>query len=78
VLELGAQLSDTSSHICRTIGPQGKAVLVDVKRSDVKSGRCGVRNIDSFTSTIISGDSCKEEELFVDRVDFVELEQFDQ
>jgi tRNA A58 N-methylase Trm61 len=40
VLELGAQLSDTSLEVCRTIGPQGKALLVDVERSEAKSGRC--------------------------------------
>ncbi len=85
VLELGAQLTETSSHLCRTIGEGGKAHLVDIKRSDAKSGRCGSRDVTPFiastTSTTTTGTDSSdddEQESFVDRVQFEELEQFDQ
>ena len=48
VLELGALLSGTSSHLCRTIGSNGKAVLVDVKRKEATSGRTKGRNMIPF------------------------------
>lgn len=50
VLELGAQFSDASQTLCATTGPSGKALLVDIARSDAKSGRSTARNVDSFRS----------------------------
>jgi hypothetical protein len=50
VLELGAQLSDASRQLCQTIGPTGKANLVDVERSEAKSGRCTHRDVQAFSS----------------------------
>jgi hypothetical protein len=48
VLEMGAQLSDASLKLCQIVGPEGKAFLVDVERSDAKSGRCSHRDIQGF------------------------------
>ena len=48
VLELGAQFSDASRTLCATTGPTGKALLVDIVRSDAKSGRSTARNVHSF------------------------------
>lgn len=76
VLELGAQLSDTSTHLCRTIGSDGRAVLVDVKRKDATSGRCSNRNTAPFIASNEDGESSNEES-FLDRVQYEELEQFD-
>jgi hypothetical protein len=61
VLELGAELGDVSTHLCRVIGAQGKAVLVDKTRSDATSGRCKHRTVEPFVSV-------EAEESFVDRV----------
>lgn len=71
VLELGAELGDVSAHLCRTIGPNGKAVLVDKKRSEAKSGRCNFRNVDPF---VVSPDDAEQKESFVDRVELLEME----
>lgn len=71
VLELGAQLTDTSTVLCKAIGEKGKAVLVDIKRSDAKSGRCETRDISLFLN------SNKSKESEDNRVQFRELEQFD-
>ena len=82
VLELGAQLSDTSAHLCKTIGPNGRAVLVDVKRKEATSGRSKTRNVMPFIA--IKDDSSEGQshspykESFLDRVEYEELEQFDQ
>ena len=81
VLELGAQLSDTSAHLCRTIGKGGRAVLVDVQRKEASSGRSTKRNTRLFLEN--PGQDAKqvseekEDESFVDRVSYQELEQFD-
>lgn len=48
VLELGAQYADASLELCETIAPTGTAILVDVQRSDAKSGRCPPREIEAF------------------------------
>ena len=48
ILELGSQLSQVSTHLSQTIGPHGKAILVDVHRSDAKSGRTINRAVDDF------------------------------
>ena len=69
VLELGAQLSGTSAHLCRAIGSDGRAVLVDVKRKEASSGR----SIGRDTSLFLDNTS----DSFADRVDYQELEQFD-
>jgi hypothetical protein len=61
VLELGAELGDVSTHLCRVIGAQGKAVLVDKTRSDATSGRCKHRTVEPFVSE-------EAKESFVDRV----------
>ena len=51
VLELGAQFSDASRRLCATTGPScGKALLVDIARSDTKSGRSSTRNVEFFQS----------------------------
>ncbi|CAJ1969068.1 unnamed protein product [Cylindrotheca closterium] len=85
VLELGAQLSDTSTHLCRTIGPGGKAILVDVQRKEATSGRSTQRNSKPFLgddsnrpSNIENESKEDEQDTFRDRVDYQELEQFDQ
>ena len=39
VLEFGTELSDVSLHLCRTIGSQGTAILVDKKRSVTKNSK---------------------------------------
>lgn len=80
VLEFGAQLSDASLKLCKTIGPGGQAVLVDVKRSDTKSGRSSTRDTTPFIQQEPSdndrGDNGNDS--FIDTVSFVELDQFDQ
>jgi hypothetical protein len=48
ILELGSHLSQVSTHLCQTIGHHGKAILVDVQRSDAKSGRTLHRAVDDF------------------------------
>jgi hypothetical protein len=79
VLELGAQLSDISAHLCRTVGPEGNAVLVDVKRKDATSGRSKGRDTTPFLGTSQQYTSLESDrENFVDRVDYHELDQFDQ
>ena len=72
VLELGAQLSETSSIICKTIGDEGHVTLVDIVRSDAKSGRCSTRELSQFLSDFgsIENESC------VDRVQCRELDEF--
>ncbi|KAL7454517.1 hypothetical protein ACHAWC_006142 [Mediolabrus comicus] len=79
VIELGAQLSDISTCLCRAVGTDGKAVLVDVKRKDATSGRSKGRDTTPFlgpTSQYSSSSSSKDD--FVDRVQYHELDQFDQ
>lgn len=83
VLELGAQLADTSAHLCRTIGEGGRAILVDILRKEATSGRSTTRNTAPFLgstkgSTQETNLDEKECDSFVDRVDYHELEQFDQ
>jgi len=73
VLELGAQLTDTSTALCKAVGEKGKAVLVDIKRSDAKSGRCETRDISLFLDSNQSQNLEAEE----NQVQFRELEQFD-
>lgn len=77
VLELGAQLSDISTHICQTVGPAGSAVLVDVKRKDATSGRSKGRDTTPFLVTSPESENNKSED-FVDRVEYHELDKFDQ
>lgn len=69
VLELGAQLADTSAHLCRAIGANGTAVLVDVKRKETSSGRSKGRNVALFVENASAQ--------FAGRVDYRELDQFD-
>mmetsp|Transcript_36545 Transcript_36545/g.74579 ORF Transcript_36545/g.74579 Transcript_36545/m.74579 type:complete len:378 (+) Transcript_36545:87-1220(+) len=76
VLELGAQLSDVSTHLCQAVGPAGNAVLVDVKRKDATSGRSKGRDTTPFLGT--SPESENSSANFVDRVEYHELDQFDQ
>ncbi len=76
VLELGAQLSDISTHICQTVGPAGTAVLVDVKRKDATSGRSKGRDTTPFLGS--SQESENNSATFVDRVEYHELDKFDQ
>ena len=84
VLELGAQLSDTSAHLCRAVGDNGKAVLVDVERKAATSGRSIGRDVSQFLENESVHEKAAHEkstttnqESFVDRVDYHELEQFD-
>lgn len=51
IFELGSQLSQISTHLCQTIGPHGKAVLVDIQRSDAKSGRTLNRAVGDFVES---------------------------
>jgi SAM-dependent methyltransferase len=70
VLEFGSELSDVSLHLCNTIGPGGKAFLVDKKRSVSNSGN--VRSVDIFL---------KNEELdssFADRFEYIELDNLSE
>lgn len=85
VLELGAQLSDVSNHLCHAVGSTGKAVLVDVKRKDAKSGRSKGRDTTPFLGTSqdkrLESASCSiktKDESFFDRVKYHKLDQFDQ
>lgn len=80
VLELGAQLSDVSKHLCQRVGTKGKAVLVDVKRKDATSGRSKGRDTTPFLGVELgtSPESESNRENFVDRVEYHELDQFDQ
>lgn len=75
VLELGAQLTDTSTKVCKAVGEKGKAVLVDIKHSDAKSGRCETRDILLFLESNQSQNLESEEK--ENQVQFRELEQFD-
>jgi len=82
VLELGAELADVSSHLCRTIGEHGKAVLVDKKRRDSNTGRCKFRNVETFVSSSLdqpqkTTETVENEEMkssFVDRVNLIYLD----
>jgi hypothetical protein len=80
VLELGAQLSDTSAHLCRAVGAGGRAVLVDVKRKVATSGRSIGRDASLFVETddLHPESITTDTESFVDRTEYHELEQFDQ
>ena len=94
VLELGAELGDVSAHICRTIGPNGKAVLVDKKRKEVTTGRCKLRNREAFVKVESesndhenavtqnkeeSGESSKpKEDCFIDRATVIELDELSE
>jgi len=64
ILELGSQLSDTSKYLCQAI-TNGTAVLVDVKRKETTSGRSKGRDVSILQS-------------FANRVEYHELEQFEQ
>jgi len=77
VLELGAQLADTSAHLCRAIGSNGKAVLVDVKRKEATSGRSIGRDTSLFFGHT-DDNAIDTEDLFIDQAEYHELEQFDQ
>jgi len=66
ILELGSQLSDTSSYLCQAISAdKGTAVLVDVKRKETTSGRSKGRDV-SILQT------------FANRIEYHELELFEQ
>lgn len=80
VLELGAQLSDVSKYICQGVGRKGKAVLVDVKRKDATSGRSKGRDTTPFLELELdtSPESQSSKENFADRVEYHELDRFDQ
>jgi len=79
VLELGAQLSDTSSHLCRTVGSGGDVILVDIKRNERTSGRSSNRDVSRFVARdILLQPTAASGESFLDRVQYKELEQFDQ
>lgn len=80
VLELGAQLSDVSKYICQGVGRKGKAVLVDVKRKDATSGRSKGRDTTPFLELELGAapESQSSKENFVDRVEYHELDRFDQ
>jgi len=86
VLELGAELADVSSHLCRTIGEHGKADLVDKKRRDSNTGRCKFRNINTFVPTPSdqphkSGKTLGNEQIkssFADRVNLIYLDDLSE
>jgi len=67
VLELGTQLDASSTNILNAIGSTGHATLVDVKRTETKSGRTsqGTRDRDKF----LANDGATNYK-------FIELEQF--
>ena len=76
VLELGAQLSDTSACVCRAIGVNGNAILVDVKRKEATSGRSIGRDTARFIDS--GGEPSNGDESYIDRVSYHELEDFEQ
>ena len=84
VLELGAQLTGTSTHLCRAVGSDGTAVLVDVKRKEATSGRSIGRDKSIFLANNAPEDNesrtqdSTHGESFVDRVEYHELDQFDR
>ena len=65
ILELGSQLSDTSTYLCQAITDNGTAVLVDVKRKETTSGRSKGRDVSILQS-------------FANCIEYHELEQFEQ
>mmetsp|Transcript_18894 Transcript_18894/g.21648 ORF Transcript_18894/g.21648 Transcript_18894/m.21648 type:complete len:354 (-) Transcript_18894:308-1369(-) len=73
VMEFGAEFSEVSTHLCQTIGSQGKAILVDTKRSKSKIGTCKHRNLDIFLPK--KSVSCDDELSFVDRTVLINLEK---
>jgi len=68
VAELGSALRETSIAICETIGPNGHATLVDVKRNFPKR-----EDVQRTTAMRREGD---EEEFYTDRAEFVEIDGF--
>ena len=65
ILELGSQLSDTSTYLCQSISTHGTAVLVDVKRKETTSGRSKGRDVSILQS-------------FANCIEYHDLEQFEQ
>ncbi|KAL7539982.1 hypothetical protein ACHAWF_006560 [Thalassiosira exigua] len=81
VLELGSQLSETSAHLCRAVGLDGRAVLADVKRKEATSGRSRGRDVAPFLGggpprTPSHANVARES--FVDRVEYHELERYEE
>lgn len=48
MLELGSRFADSSHTLCTATSPGGSVCLVDIVRSDAKSGRNNQRNVDAF------------------------------
>ena len=76
VAELGSQLRDSTTAICDTIGPEGKAILIDVKRKFPSRDRKKSVNSDgrSSKSTTAMRREGDEIDFFDDRATFVELD----
>lgn len=68
VVELGSALRETSTAICEAIGPNGRAVLVDVKRSFPKR-----EDVKRTTAMRREGD---ESTFYKDRSKFKEIDAF--
>jgi len=70
VAELGSQLRDTSTHICDRIGPDGKALLVDIERKFPNEKKTQKR-------TLAMRREEDEDEFYTDRVKFVTTKSFE-
>ena len=68
VVELGSALRETSTAICETIGPNGQATLVDVKRSFPKR-----EDVKRTTAMRREGDDAA---FYTDRSKFIEIDAF--
>eukprot|EP00571_Detonula_confervacea_P008756 CAMPEP_0172323184 /NCGR_PEP_ID=MMETSP1058-20130122/48082_1 /TAXON_ID=83371 /ORGANISM="Detonula confervacea, Strain CCMP 353" /LENGTH=423 /DNA_ID=CAMNT_0013039125 /DNA_START=9 /DNA_END=1280 /DNA_ORIENTATION=- len=70
VAELGSQLRDSSVTLCETIGPNGKAMLVDIERKfpKEKEGQKRTNNMRTYGN---------EKDFYTDRATFVETKGFE-
>jgi len=81
VLELGSLLSETTDVLCDQIGPNGKATLVDIERKEPTSGRSKGRDPSKFRALLSDDKEAKSREsegVYIDRVQFEEIEHFEQ
>ena len=73
VAELGSQLRDSSIALCEAIGPDGKALLVDIERKFPKVKKNGQRQ----QRTSAMRREGEEENFYRDRATFVETKGFE-
>jgi hypothetical protein len=72
VAELGSQLRDSTTAICDTIGPEGNAVLIDIKRKFPSRDKKKIK--DGNASTTAMRQEGGEIDFFKDRATFIELD----